>query len=77
MGQPVNISAHTGPRMAGIDTSIFHPHSMTAASTSKAVEKVPLKTVLGTAGWRRAVTFTTFYHKPVSSGRTFEEAVLA
>ena len=59
-----------------IDMSIFHPHSTTAASTGKAVKKVPLQTVLRRAGWRGASTFTTFYHQSVSSGRMFEEAVL-
>ena len=60
----------------GMDMSIFHPHSTTAASTGKAVKKVPLQTVLRRAGWRGASTFTTFYHQSVSSGRKFEEAVL-
>ena len=62
---------------AGVDMSIFTPHSTRAASASKAVAKVPLKTVLRTVGWRRSSTFATYYHKPVQKGKTFGEAVLS
>ena len=64
-----------GLEKTGIDMSTFHPNRTRAVSTSKAVEKVSLKTVLRTAHWRRANTFTTFYHKPMSSGKRFGEAV--
>ena len=36
---------------AGIDMTIFTPHSTRSASTSKAATKVPIKTVLKTEGW--------------------------
>ena len=38
--------------LSEVDTSIFTPHSTRAASTSKAATKIPLKTILKTAGWR-------------------------
>ena len=66
-----------GLQKAGIDMSIFTPHSTRAASASKAALKVSLATVLKTVGWRRATTFATFYHKPILSGRKFGEAVLS
>ena len=37
---------------AGIDMTIFTPHSIRSASTSKAATKVPIETVLKTGGWR-------------------------
>lgn len=61
---------------AGIDMSIFAPHSTRAASTSKAVGHVPLKTILKTAGWRRRSTFAVYYHKPILPQGSFGEAVL-
>ena len=65
-----------GLQKAGIDMSVFTPHSTRAASTSKAVRKVPLKTILQTVGWRRPSTFAVFYHKKVVSGKEFGNAVL-
>lgn len=49
---------------AGIDTSIFTPHSTRAASTSAAFSRVPLDTILKTAGWESQCTFRKFYNKP-------------
>ena len=57
-----------GLEKAGTDKSIFLPDSTTAASTSKALGQLPLKTVPVTTGRRRASTFATFYRKHVSSG---------
>ena len=65
-----------GLQKAGINMSMFTPHSTRVASTSKAVRKVPLKTVLQTVGWRRPSTFAVFYNKTVVSGRDFANAVL-
>lgn len=67
----------TGLSKAGIDMNIFTPHSTRAASTSKAVQKVPLKTILKTVGWRRPSTFAVFYHKSVQKGNRFGKAVLS
>ena len=51
---------------AGIDTSIFAPHSTRSASTSAAFrEGCPLQTILDAGGWSKEETFSRFYHKPV------------
>ena len=52
---------------SGIDTATFTPHSTRAASTSKAANRVCLKTIMKTAGWRRSSTFGKFYHKEIIS----------
>ena len=53
-------------RKAGIDLSIFTPHSTRAASTSAALAKnVPLHTILRTAGWSSDCSFRKYYNKPV------------
>ena len=52
--------------LAGLDTSIFTPHSVRSASTSSALRaRVPLQTILSTAGWARHSTFTKYYQKPI------------
>lgn len=50
---------------AGIDMSIFSPHSTRSAATSKAATKLPLKTILATAGWSQVSTFRRFYDRPI------------
>ena len=51
---------------AGIDTRIFTPHSMRSASVSAASRaKVPLETILATAGWNKDSTFRKYYDKPL------------
>ena len=52
---------------AGIDMSIFKPHSTRSASTSKVVSRLPLQTILKTAGWSRASTFRKYYEKRVDT----------
>ena len=66
-----------GLKTAGIDMSRFTAHSTGSASTSKAVHKLPLATILKTVGWRRPSTFATFYKKPICEGNTFQNAVLS
>ena len=52
---------------AGIDLSIFAPHSTRSASTSMAVNnKIPLPTLIK-AGWYNESTFSKYYNKPISS----------
>lgn len=52
---------------AGIDTSMFKPHSTRSASVSKAkMNGADLQTILNTAGWSNAGTFAKFYDKPVN-----------
>ena len=54
-------------RKSGLDTSIFIPHSVRAASTSAAFRaKVPLDTILNTAGWSKESTFGRYYNKPAA-----------
>ena len=53
---------------AGLNMSIFSPHSIRAASTTAAArKKVPLETILKTAGWSNDNVFRKFYKKPVTS----------
>lgn len=61
---------------AGVDTTIFKPHSTRAAATSKAkTASVPIQEILKTAGWSSSRYFDKFYDKPVESS-TFASAIL-
>ena len=63
-------------QMSGLDTSIFTPHSVRGASTSAAHRgKVPIQTILKTAGWSKESTFRKYYCKPLTKGG-YGEAVL-
>ena len=62
---------------AGLDMNIFSPHSLRAASTSKARQaKVPISTILQTAGWSRESTFRAFYNKPIHEKGEFGLSLL-
>jgi hypothetical protein len=61
---------------AGIDMSIFKPHSTRSASTCSAKSKIPLSTILKTVGWSRESTFRNYYDKPVDRKFDFQSAVL-
>ena len=62
---------------AGIDTSIFKPHSTRSAATSAAkVADVPLDEIMATAGWRSSSVFAVFYNKPLSTNKSFVNGVL-
>lgn len=63
-------------KKAGINLSIFSPHSTRSASSTKAANYLPLSTIVKTIGWSRKSTFTTYYHKPVKELH-FGDAVLA
>ena len=59
---------------AGIDMSLFSPHSTRAAATSAAARmNVSIST---TAGWTGDSTFKKFYHKPVRMNCDFGSALL-
>ena len=61
---------------AGVDTTIFKPHSTHAATTSRAkTASVPIQEILKTAGWSSSRSFDKFYDKPVESS-TFASAIL-
>lgn len=62
---------------AGIDISIYKPHSARAASTSKAkANNASLLEIMNTAGWKSAATFATFYDKHIESEQSFTQSVL-
>ena len=62
---------------AGIDLTIFKPHSTRAAATSAASAlKVPTSTILKTVGWAQECTFRKFYKKTVAMDRVFSESLL-
>ena len=56
---------------AGLDVSMFTPHSIRAASTSAACRyAVPMDTILNTAGWKNDCTFRKYYNKPLKVSDT-------
>ena len=61
---------------AGIDTGTFKPHSVRPASVSSVSNKLPLSTILKTAGWSNTCTFRKFYKKPVTMDTTYCNAIL-
>ena len=51
---------------AGIDSHVFKAHSVRGASTTPAANAfVPLSTIMSMADWSSALTFRTFYYKPL------------
>ena len=57
--------------------SVFTAHSVRSASTSAVGRaKVPLQTILNTAGWTRHTTFSKYYAKPLQETTVFGDAVL-
>ena len=61
---------------AGMDITIFTPHSTRSASTSKAATKVPMETVLKTGGWRNMRTFANYYNKQIGNSEMFATSIL-
>ena len=65
---------------AGIDTSVFKPHSTRGAATSAAkaakAANVPIREIVNTAGWRSDSTFAKFYDCPITNESNFAEAIL-
>ena len=67
-------------QVAGLDTSIFKPHSTRAASTSKTNScQVPIHSVVKLASWSIDRVFHNFYIKPVgnSNSTRFGQAILS
>ena len=64
---------------AGVDTTIFKPHSARSACTSKAAAQgFSIKNILDRANWSWATTVRKFYQKPVATvHKDFESAVFA
>lgn len=64
-------------KTAGVDTSVFKPGSVRAASVSKAkVSGVPVEEILKAGGWSRLDTFARFYDKPIKKSSGFADRVL-
>ena len=61
---------------AGIDITIFTPHSTRSASTSKATTKVPIETVLKTGDWRSMRTFANHYNKQIDNPEMFPTSIV-
>ena len=60
---------------AGLDMKIFTPHSLRSASTSNAKRrKVPIQTILQTAGWKKDCTFRKHYDKDIKEFGEFSLA---
>ena len=84
-GRPVHAASRASIRRwavavlceAGVDMTIFTPHSTRAASTSLASKHVPLDTIMTTAGWSRASTFRQYYDKPIDRSGSFGQAILS
>ncbi|MCG7884355.1 MAG: tyrosine-type recombinase/integrase [Candidatus Thiodiazotropha taylori] len=63
-------------KLSGIDTSVFSTHSTRSAATSAAVTKIPIDTIIRTAGWTKDSTFRRFYKRPVVSTSVFSHSIL-
>lgn len=63
--------------MAGIDTSIFKPHSTRVASASAAhALRIPVDTILRTVGWSSESTFRKFYNKDITLNADMSKRML-
>lgn len=63
-------------RDAGIDLTIFSPHSTRSASSSKASLTLPVSTIMATVGWSSESAFAKYYRRPLSRQTVFANAVL-
>lgn len=63
-------------QLAGIDIGIFLPHSTRAASTSAVLGRIPIDTIIRTAGWSTDSTFRKFYNRPIINSSEFSHSVL-
>ncbi len=61
---------------SGIDMNIFTSHSTRSSSCSAVVDKIPIDTILRTAGWRCESTFQKYYNKKVGTAGDFQAAIL-
>ncbi len=63
-------------RAAGVDTTVFAPHSTRSAATSCAVHTVPLDQLLKNVGWASAPVFQKYYRKPIARVVPMDQAIL-
>lgn len=67
----------TAMAMAGVDVSVYKPHSIRSATTSKALAVGGnISQILKTAGWSNAGTFAKFYNKKINVEPSMGERVL-
>ena len=64
-------------KLSGVDMSVYSAHSTRGVSTSAAASKVPVDTILRTAGWKKECTFRKFYKKPITNDSSFSHAILS
>ena len=57
--------------------NLFTQHSTRSASTSATVNRVPIDTIINTAGWSNNCTFRKFYKRHVSNDATLSNAILS
>lgn len=63
---------------AGIDVTVYKPHSVRSAAASKAkANNASLIEIMKTAGWASAATFARFYDRKIEPGRSFATSVLS
>ena len=63
---------------AGIDISIFRPHSCRSSAASYVNKlRLPLATILRTVGWSSDCTFRKYYNKPVTNDTSFADTILS
>ena len=62
---------------AGIDVTVFKPHSVRAAATSKAkLNNASTSDIMKAAGWTSAATFAKYYDKPIDLAEPLSFSVL-
>ena len=62
--------------LANIDVNVYQTHSTRSASTTKAVQLLPIDVVMKLAGWSQESTFRKFYDKPVAITDQMSNAIL-
>ena len=61
----------------GIDVTVFKPHSVRVAATSKAkLNNASTSDIMKAAGWTSAVTFAKYYDKPIDLAEPLSFSVL-
>ena len=61
---------------SGINLDIFAPHSTRAAATSAVQGKVPIDTIIRTAGWKSDCVFRKHYNRPITNDSVFSATIL-
>ena len=64
-------------KLSGVDMNIYSAHSTRSASTSAVATRVPIDSVMKTAGWKKECTFRKFYNKTINNDSSFSHNVLA